>query len=106
MTRTWATTGAFGVTTFTIRGFDPIERAFDHGRTLLPATCRSIAIEQTKRTTKGALRPPPNGQSSVAMRTKPPMRATKLGETAEKTERTIVNLIGLMYKFRSSSRMG
>jgi len=34
---------ALGVTTFLIRGFDPLEDAIDYGRTLLPTTRRLIA---------------------------------------------------------------
>lgn len=34
---------ALGVSTFLIRGFDPLEDAVDYGRTLLPATRRAVA---------------------------------------------------------------
>ncbi|MBS7813725.1 LLM class flavin-dependent oxidoreductase [Roseococcus pinisoli] len=34
---------ALGVSTFLIRGFDPLEDALDYGRTLLPATRRAVA---------------------------------------------------------------
>jgi alkanesulfonate monooxygenase len=39
---------ALGVTTFLIRGFDPVEDALEYGRTLLPATRRLLA-ERTGR---------------------------------------------------------
>jgi alkanesulfonate monooxygenase len=32
------------VTTFLIRGFDPLEDALDYGRTLIPATRERIAL--------------------------------------------------------------
>jgi alkanesulfonate monooxygenase len=35
---------ALGVTTFLIRGFDPLEDALDYGRTLIPATRERIAL--------------------------------------------------------------
>jgi alkanesulfonate monooxygenase len=34
---------ALGVTTFLIRGFDPLEDAVDYGRELLPLTRRLVA---------------------------------------------------------------
>jgi len=34
---------ALGVTTFLIRGFDPLEDAIDYGRELLPITRRLVA---------------------------------------------------------------
>jgi alkanesulfonate monooxygenase len=36
---------ALGVTTFLIRGFDPLEGAIDYGRDLLPMTRRLVAAQ-------------------------------------------------------------
>lgn len=44
---------ALGVTTFLIRGFDPLEDAAEYGRTLLPIT-RALAAERASRTTLAA----------------------------------------------------
>ena len=38
-----------GVTTFLIRGFDPLEDAVEYGRSLLPATRRLVAERLARR---------------------------------------------------------
>ena len=44
---------ALGVTTFLIRGFDPLEDALDYGRELIPRT-RALVAERLAETTRQA----------------------------------------------------